>query len=188
MHNKADILDDYRQWQVGLPLRIGTHSDRCHLWHEKCMIHRLAKALEDARQDLSQKNHCPDLEKAPNEDNYLAEIDRMKATITSLAGDRDLYKNLARQFGEDATRAKKRIEELESGLTDEERGAVERAADALSGVDDWSPDESEKDNLAVATLRGLLSRTGTDGEKTVEDAAECTDKDWKTPEREHKNG
>jgi hypothetical protein len=48
----------------------------------------------------------------------------------------------------------------QAALTDEEREAVKRAADALSGVDDWSPDESEKDNLAVAALRGLLQRLG----------------------------
>ena len=54
--NEADILADYRQWQEGLPLRIGTHSDRCHLWHEKCMIHRLAAEVERLRQVLSQKN------------------------------------------------------------------------------------------------------------------------------------
>ena len=45
-----------------------------------------------------------------------------------------------------------------STLTDAEREAVERAADALGGVDDWSPDESEKDDKAVATLRSLLGR------------------------------
>ena len=45
-------------------------------------------------------------------------------------------------------------------LTDAEREAVERAADALGGVDDWSPDESDKDDKAVATLRGLLERLG----------------------------
>ena len=40
--------------------------------------------------------------------------DRLKATITSLSGDRGLFQNLARQFAEHATRAKKRIEELEA--------------------------------------------------------------------------
>ena len=43
-------------------------------------------------------------------------------------------------------------------VTEAEREAVGRAADALSGGDDWSPDESEKDDKAVAALRGLLER------------------------------
>ena len=51
-----DILADYRQWQEGLPLRIGTHSDRCHLWHERCMIHRLAAEVARLRQALVQQN------------------------------------------------------------------------------------------------------------------------------------
>jgi len=105
-------------------------------------------AAERMCQVLSQKNHCPDPDKVPNEDNYLAEIDNLKATITSLAGDRSLYKNLARQFGEDATRAKKRIEELESGLSDEERAAVEWAVAAASDCEHPAED----------TLRSLLER------------------------------
>jgi hypothetical protein len=47
----TDILADYREWVAEKAERIGTHSDRCHLWprHEWCMIHRLARALESAR-------------------------------------------------------------------------------------------------------------------------------------------
>ena len=41
----SDILADYKQWRDKQPTRIGTHSDRCHLYHERCMIHRLAAAL-----------------------------------------------------------------------------------------------------------------------------------------------
>lgn len=41
----SDILADYKQWRDKQPTRIGTHSDRCHMWHERCMIHRLAAAL-----------------------------------------------------------------------------------------------------------------------------------------------
>ena len=45
------ILDDYREWKSQQEERVGTHSDRCHMWprHEACMIHRLAAALEEAR-------------------------------------------------------------------------------------------------------------------------------------------
>ena len=48
-----DILEDYREWHADQEYRIGTHGDRCHLWprHERCMIHRLAEALESARAD-----------------------------------------------------------------------------------------------------------------------------------------
>lgn len=46
----SDILDDYREWaDEHLQQHVSTHSDRCHLWHDRCMIHRLAAALESAR-------------------------------------------------------------------------------------------------------------------------------------------
>ena len=48
----TDILADYREWREGLPLRIGTHSDRCHMWHERCLIHRLAREVERLRAAL----------------------------------------------------------------------------------------------------------------------------------------
>ena len=56
--DKADILADYRQWRSQQEDRIGTHSPDCHLWprHDRCMIHRLADALEKERQVSSQKN------------------------------------------------------------------------------------------------------------------------------------
>ena len=41
----TDILTDYREWRDKQPERIGTHSDRCHMWHRDCLIHRLAAAL-----------------------------------------------------------------------------------------------------------------------------------------------
>jgi hypothetical protein len=49
---QTEILADYRQWAAAQPTRVSTHSDRCHLWHEQCMIYRLASALERASQ------HC----------------------------------------------------------------------------------------------------------------------------------
>jgi hypothetical protein len=47
----TDILADYFDWRAEQEDRIGTHSDDCHMWprHERCMIHRLARALEAAR-------------------------------------------------------------------------------------------------------------------------------------------
>jgi hypothetical protein len=48
----ADILTDYREWRSPQDQRIGTHSDRCHLWHERCFVHRLAAELERTRAAL----------------------------------------------------------------------------------------------------------------------------------------
>jgi hypothetical protein len=45
----SDILADYREWRDQQAARVSTHSDGCHMWHERCMIHRLADALERAR-------------------------------------------------------------------------------------------------------------------------------------------
>ena len=47
----SDILADYCEWRSKQKERIGTHSDRCHLWpsHERCMIHRLAKEVARLR-------------------------------------------------------------------------------------------------------------------------------------------
>ena len=49
----GDILADYREWRDQQPERISTHSDRCHMWHERCMIHRLAAALAKRTPDPS---------------------------------------------------------------------------------------------------------------------------------------
>ena len=45
----SDILADYREWRDQQAARVSTHSDRCHMWHRDCMIHRLADALKRAR-------------------------------------------------------------------------------------------------------------------------------------------
>ena len=44
----SDILADYREWRTQQAIRVSTHSAGCHMWHEQCMIHRLAAALERA--------------------------------------------------------------------------------------------------------------------------------------------
>ena len=44
-----DILADYREWRDQQAARVSTHSAGCHMWHERCMIDRLADALERAR-------------------------------------------------------------------------------------------------------------------------------------------
>lgn len=48
----TDILADYREWRSQQEDRIGTHSGRCHLHHDRCMIHRLARELERTRAAL----------------------------------------------------------------------------------------------------------------------------------------
>ena len=62
-------------------------------------------------------------------------------------------------------------------LTDLEREAITDAADRYASV---TPESAE----TAATLRGLLSRTGTNTTKTDESAAECSDHAGKYPERE----
>jgi hypothetical protein len=51
----ADILADYREWRTQQAARVSTHSNGCHMWHEQCMIHRLAAALaaEQAKRTLT---------------------------------------------------------------------------------------------------------------------------------------
>ena len=48
----TDILADYRTWAASREEPVGTHSGRCHLWHERCMIVRLARELERTRAAL----------------------------------------------------------------------------------------------------------------------------------------
>jgi hypothetical protein len=45
----SDILADYREWRTQQAARVSTHSAGCHMWHERCMIDRLADALGRAR-------------------------------------------------------------------------------------------------------------------------------------------
>jgi hypothetical protein len=45
----SDILADYREWRDQQAARVSTHSAGCHMWHERCMIDRLADALARAR-------------------------------------------------------------------------------------------------------------------------------------------
>ena len=45
----SDILADYHEWLGHTPESIVTHSDRCHMYHERCMIHRLAAEVERLR-------------------------------------------------------------------------------------------------------------------------------------------
>lgn len=55
----TDILADYHRWHADQPVRIRTHSERCHLYHKDCMIVRLAAEVERLRQVLVQQNATP---------------------------------------------------------------------------------------------------------------------------------
>jgi hypothetical protein len=57
-----DILADYREWSDAQPGAIKTHSDRCHMWHRDCMIHRLADALA-----VEQAKRTPEPASTPGE-------------------------------------------------------------------------------------------------------------------------
>jgi len=58
----ADILADYREWRQQQAARVSTHSDGCHMWHEQCMIHRLADALA-----VEQAKRTPERPSTPGE-------------------------------------------------------------------------------------------------------------------------
>jgi hypothetical protein len=62
--------------------------------------------------------------------------------------------------------------ESKSALTDEERAAVT-----------WYAAYGAGDH--AATLRALLSRTGSDSRQTCDEAAECRSQSGKNPERDH---
>lgn len=63
-------------------------------------------------------------------------------------------------------------------LTDAERSAIADAADRYADV---TPESAE----TAATLRALLSRTGSDLRQTCDNEAKCHSQSEKTPEREH---
>jgi hypothetical protein len=58
----SDILADYREWRDQQAARVSTHSDGCHMWHERCMIHRLADALA-----VEQAKRTPERPSTPGE-------------------------------------------------------------------------------------------------------------------------
>jgi hypothetical protein len=87
----SDILADYREWAAAQPARVSTHSDRCHMWprHERCMIHRLARALEAARLTDAEREAVEtsfdSLQYAADELGLSqADCDRMVATLRGL--------------------------------------------------------------------------------------------------------
>lgn len=140
----SDILADYREWKAQQEERIGTHSDRCHMWprHERCMIHRLAAEVESLR-ELADKRGSIAVKRR-------REIERLRTAIRRLA---EQDATLSVQGGNVTVT-------MDAMLTDEEREAIERAIDSLVGVEDLSPDASQQDDAAACVLRSLLERIG----------------------------
>ncbi len=83
-----DILADYREWAASREEPVGTHSGRCHLWHERCMIVRLARELERTR--------------AENAD-YRREVREQRREIAGLREERAMLLGADRTPGADAT-------------------------------------------------------------------------------------
>jgi len=165
----TDILTDYREWRASLDDRIGTHSDRCHMWprHERCMIHRLASALA-----VEQAKRTPEAHATPGEgtrqDGCI--VARLRAEVAWEADVGDLMNEAAAEIErlrlairrlaeQDATLSicgGSVIVEMDETLTDAEREAIEWAMMQAGGV-----------SLRAATLRGLLERTSPSGNKTT---------------------
>jgi hypothetical protein len=151
----SDILTDYREWRAKQPTRISTHSDRCHLWHRDCLIHRLAAALEQARRTDACGLHARESQRlqpdrTPEDD----EIERLREAIRRLAE-------------QDATLSicgGSVIVEMDATLTDAEREAIAAAADDYL----YHQDPGGRAQHIERTLRGLLERTSPSGNKTAE--------------------
>jgi len=80
----ADILTDYRKWRDAQPVRVSTHSDRCHMYHDRCMIHRLADALERARLTDEEREAVQAAMNAYGENNADPECAAIEATLWGL--------------------------------------------------------------------------------------------------------
>jgi hypothetical protein len=82
----TDILADYCEWRAEQEDRIGTHgiAATCGPSHERCMIHRLARALEAARLTNEERQAiswvCGDVADitGPTEDTLRALLERTK--------------------------------------------------------------------------------------------------------------
>jgi hypothetical protein len=151
----SDILADYREWRDAQPSHVSTHSDRCHMWHRDCLIHRLAAALEQARRTDACELHARESQRlqpdrTPEDD----EIERLREAIRRLAE-------------QDATLSVcdgSVIVEMDATLTDAERVAIAAAADDYL----YHQDPGGRAQHIERTLRGLLERTSPSGNKTAE--------------------
>lgn len=155
--SRPAILADYREWRSKQEDRIGTHSDRCHLWprHERCMIHRLAAELER----LSASGDCPVPENAANEDKVL--LQQNMTTLT--AAERDVLREVCRVYADE-----------DDVDCNEISYVLDRLLERLGGAANSTP---------IHRKACGKSRTGSDGETAGEDAAKCTVQSEKCPER-----
>lgn len=83
---------------------------------------------------------------------------RLEAAQEEIARLREAILRLADQDATLSVSGGNVIVTMDATLTDEERGAVQRAIDALVGIEDFSPGAVSADASAAATLRGLLER------------------------------
>ena len=80
----SDILADYREWRDAQPTRVSTHSDGCHMWHERCMIDRLADALERARLTDAEREAIREAVGAYNDNDDDEDCAKIAATLHGL--------------------------------------------------------------------------------------------------------
>jgi hypothetical protein len=141
----TDILSDYREWRDAQPSHVSTHSDRCHMWHRDCLIHRLAAALEQARRTDACELHARESQRlqpdrTPEDD----EIERLREAIRRLA---EQDATLSVQGGNVTVT-------MDATLTDAEREAIAAAMNAYGENND-----DRECEMIEATLWGLLERT-----------------------------
>ena len=99
---------------------------------------------------------CTSLEKTQHEEiERLTDAERdALATVDQLRIENARLRNSVAGYTEGISAGR----ESKVTLTDAEREAVERAAFALNGGEDWSPDVGTKDKQACVTIRNLLER------------------------------
>jgi hypothetical protein len=144
-----DILADYREWRDQQAARVSTHSDRCHMWHRDCMIHRLAAALERAISGAGKSAPAANTPPEPSPVCAGSHVALHRVVRALLDGVNARYAKNPREWTcphmqtlDDMTQS-----EPQPTLTDEEREAVEYY------IGTGGPDAVD------ATLRTLLERT-----------------------------
>jgi hypothetical protein len=193
----SDILTDYREWRAKQPTRISTHSDRCHLWHRDCLIHRLAAALEQARRTDACELHARESQRLQPDRTPEAHATMAEGTQQARCTLADIRNHLAvMNPGQRERRTAVLLREA-AGEIEQLREAIRRLAeqDATLSVCDGSVivemdatlTDAERVAIAAAaddylyhqdpggraqhierTLRGLLERTSPSGNKTAE--------------------
>jgi hypothetical protein len=158
----SDIMADYREWRDQQAARVSTHSDRCHMWHRDCMIHRLAAALERAISGAGKSAQAANTPPEPSPAS--AGSQPVAWAVWSPAWDYPIsYASIYKRYEEAVEVCGKigcSVDDIvplyrSPTLTDEEREAIAEAAGAYNDNDD-----DEDCAKIAATLRTLLERTG----------------------------